>query len=234
MSSSFALGRAALMALALLPAAMADPVFSPGAGNYTLVGCYAEPDGARALSSIYLNPNQTVETCVNHTEGATFAALEYGDECWYGNTVHRGSQPKPLSECNFPCPGDSSEYCGASNRFLLYSIGGVVPPVDTNTPSQPATINGNWTSHGCMTEATDSRALSAASFASDSMTLESCATFCESYLYFGVEYSRECYCGNSFNNGSIAAPSADCSMVCSGNGLEFCGGGNRLSSYAKI
>jgi len=40
------------------------------------------------------------------------------------------------------------------------------------------------------------------------------------------------YCGNSFNTGSIAAKAADCSMTCSGNQWNFCGGGNRLSVYS--
>jgi hypothetical protein len=36
------------------------------------------------------------------------------------------------------------------------------------------------------------RALSADSYAADDMTLESCASFCSAYSYFGTEYGREC------------------------------------------
>ncbi|KAK2050271.1 galactose oxidase [Colletotrichum somersetense] len=95
---------------------------------------------------------------------------------------------------------------------------------------QPATV-GNWKWYGCQTEATNARALAAKTYASDDMTLESCSTFCAGFTYFGVEYSRECYCGNSFSTGSVPAPASDCSMVCMGNKLEYCGNGNRLSVY---
>ncbi|KAK1994677.1 WSC domain-containing protein [Colletotrichum falcatum] len=105
------------------------------------------------------------------------------------------------------------------------------PAAPTSTvPSQPPTV-GNWKWYGCQTEATNARALSSKTFAADDMTLESCAAFCDSFTYFGVEYSRECYCGNSFSAGSVPAPASDCSMKCAGNQLEFCGEGNRLSVY---
>ncbi|KAJ9138967.1 Copper radical oxidase [Coniochaeta hoffmannii] len=65
------------------------------------------------------------------------------------------------------------------------------------------------------------------------MTLESCQAFCAGYTYFGVEYARECYCGNTFAQGSVAAPAADCNFLCSGSKYEFCGAGNRLSVYTK-
>ena len=41
------------------------------------------------------------------------------------------------------------------------------------------------------------------------------------------------YCGNSFSQGSVAAPNSDCSMLCPGNVNEYCGAGNRLSVYFK-
>ena len=41
------------------------------------------------------------------------------------------------------------------------------------------------------------------------------------------------YCGNSFSQGSVAAPNSDCSMLCPGNVAEYCGAGNRLSVYFK-
>lgn len=67
------------------------------------------------------------------------------------------------------------------------------------------------------------------------MTLEMCAGSCAGFKYFGVEYGRECYCGDAFNAaaGSVAAPGGDgdCSFLCPGDQLEFCGAGWRMSSY---
>lgn len=80
------------------------------------------------------------------------------------------------------------------------------------------------------------------------MTLQSCASDCAAYTYFGTEYGRECkyntttepryltcsgYCGNSFGAGSAVAPLADCSFACGGNSAQKCGAGNRLSVYKK-
>jgi hypothetical protein len=81
-----------------------------------------------------------------------------------------------------------------------------------------------------MTEATGKRALDAKTFAADTMTLEACQTFCAGYNYFGVEYSRECYCGNTFNAGSVLA-NGQCTMLCMGNNFQYCGAGDRLSVY---
>jgi len=88
-----------------------------------------------------------------------------------------------------------------------------------------------WTYYGCQTEATNTRALNSKSTAYDTMTLESCASDCAGYTYFGTEYGRECYCGNSFSAGSVVAPASDCSFACAGNSKEICGAGNRLSVY---
>ena len=99
-------------------------------------------------------------------------------------------------------------------------------------PANKATV-GAYRYYGCQTEATTERALSGAAYAYDTMTLESCAANCTSFSYFGVEYGRECYCGNLFNSGSAAAPATDCSFPCGGDGKELCGAGNRLSVYVK-
>jgi hypothetical protein len=38
-------------------------------------------------------------------------------------------------------------------------------------------------------------------------------------------------CGNAIVNGGAPTPPGDCSMVCSGNSSEFCGGPDRLNLY---
>ncbi|KAI1093594.1 putative glyoxal oxidase [Rostrohypoxylon terebratum] len=102
------------------------------------------------------------------------------------------------------------------------------------SPLQPSTVGiYNW--YGCQTEATNVRALSLFTYADDGMTLDSCEAFCsdKATTYFGVEYARECYCGNQFGTGSVSAPASDCNMLCAGDQSEYCGAGNRLSVYIK-
>ena len=164
------------------------------------------------------------------------------------NSFENGGAPA-TSGCDMVCSGNSSEICGGPNRLNVYDYQMQVPiavPTTTTTsaagsttPSQPTgtsppgAISGIWTWYGCQTEATGIRALSSSTFAEDTMTLEACAAFCNGYVYFGAEYARECYCGNSFNTGSVPAPATDCNFPCAGNSSELCGAGNRLSVYSS-
>lgn len=102
----------------------------------------------------------------------------------------------------------------------------------TTSPSSTADPSG-YVYFGCQTEGTGVRALGSAASASDLMTVEMCQASCAAYAYFGVEYGRECYCGNSLAASSIAAPKTDCNVPCMGNTAQKCGGGNRLDVYVK-
>ena len=77
------------------------------------------------------------------------------------------------------------------------------------------------------------RALTADFKGDDDMTVEMCAEYCTPYQYFGVEYGRECYCGNDRAADSVAAPDADCSFACAGDTSETCGAGMRLNVYTN-
>jgi hypothetical protein len=119
----------------------------------------------------------------------------------------------------------------------VYNFNGTfTPPTTTSTatttaPPTSVPSSGAYTYFGCQTEGTFSRALAAKAFSSDTMTIEVCQAFCAGYTYFGTEYGRECYCGNTFSAGSIAAPANECSVLCAGDVTQYCGGGNRLSCY---
>ncbi|RCI15606.1 hypothetical protein L249_3621, partial [Ophiocordyceps polyrhachis-furcata BCC 54312] len=102
----------------------------------------------------------------------------------------------------------------------------------TACPGQPEAIGSNWLSYGCYTEATDGRALNDKTYADDNMTLAACAGFCTEYSFFGVEYSRECFCGDALDPTATKRPGSECSMTCMGSGgCEYCGAGRRLSVY---
>ncbi|RFU34935.1 hypothetical protein B7463_g1422, partial [Scytalidium lignicola] len=250
------------------------PVTKPTVGAYTYQGCYTEGDGVRALSgaSFYDYPNMTLEECAANCVGYTYWGVEYGGECYCGNTLAATSVPAAeQGDCNFVCPGDAFEFCGAGNRLDMYKLssGGSSSSSSSSTTTHTTTTTtrsttttttttikatttssvthsasptqtgpaikptiGSYTYYGCQTEGTGIRALSGATLATDSMTLEICEDFCQGYTYWGAEYGRECYCGNSWNTGSTAAPDSDCSFPCANNTLEYCGAGNRLSAYA--
>jgi hypothetical protein len=63
------------------------------------------------------------------------------------------------------------------------------------------------------------------------MTIELCLNACQaqSYTFAGLEYSDECYCGNTVP--PTLATDGRCNMVCDGNNEEICGGPNGLTVY---
>ena len=68
------------------------------------------------------------------------------------------------------------------------------------------------------------------------MTVEACEAACKAagYVLAGLEYSDQCWCGNSVMNGGAyvgADGTSGCDMACSGNAAEWCGGSNRLSVW---
>ncbi|KAF9516439.1 hypothetical protein BS47DRAFT_1441245, partial [Hydnum rufescens UP504] len=67
-------------------------------------------------------------------------------------------------------------------------------------------------------------------------TPQSCLNTCQGqgYIYGGVEYALECYCSNTMVISSSTGqpePPGDCSMPCSGDSTQTCGGGNRIMIY---
>jgi hypothetical protein len=63
----------------------------------------------------------------------------------------------------------------------------------------------------------------------DQMTIEVCQAACsgDGYEYFGLEFARECYCGQSLPT----VTSDQCNMACTGDSSEICGGPGALSIY---
>lgn len=97
------------------------------------------------------------------------------------------------------------------------------------------TVTKKWEYEGCGSDEYNSRTFTGKSTSSDTMTVETCVDFCSSngFTYAGLEYARECYCGNT-----IAADRApkdgvmgNCMTACAGDKGEYCGGTAALSIY---
>ncbi|TVY75584.1 WSC domain-containing protein [Lachnellula suecica] len=107
------------------------------------------------------------------------------------------------------------------------------PASSSTSTSGPASVLkiGDYSYIGCYTEPMNGRALSGKIYANDSMTVETCYSICAGFTWFGVEYKRECYCGNTLAGGSVLTSEVLCQLTCGGNPLEYCGGSSRLSMY---
>ncbi|KAJ3947377.1 uncharacterized protein N0V96_003768 [Colletotrichum fioriniae] len=185
-------------------------------GGYKLVSCWTEASGGRALSgAAFAYDGMTLDSCMANCTGFDYWGTEYGRECYCGNSLAASSSSAPLADCSMQCSGDSTQYCGAGNRIELYSTTATRTSSSTAAPTATlAHINtvGKYSLVGCQTEADGGRALSAAQTAADDMTLDKCASFCSDYTFFGTEYGRECYCGNSLAATSKTAPLSECNM----------------------
>jgi len=118
----------------------------------------------------------------------------------------------------------------AAKTMILWAL---LVLVHVRAQSIPDVLPTNWTSVGCFTDISTSRTLAATSLIQDPMTIEACIHFCQNagYIYAGVEYSRECYCDSTTQIPSQPVSLSDCSMPCSGNTNETCGGPDVLNVF---
>ncbi|KAI1410905.1 WSC domain-containing protein [Hypoxylon sp. FL1857] len=162
-------------------------------------------------------------------------------------------QDPPSSLCSTgqaSTPPESSTTSSASSTTIMdittttssslsTSSSAIVSSTSTSSTAPTETLHhrqdlGEYVLVGCQKESTvvGTRALSNAAFAYDSMTLETCMNNCTGYIYWGTEYGRECYCGDSLHPTSEDAPLTDCNMVCGGDPTEYCGDSNRIELYS--
>jgi WSC domain len=181
-------------------------------------------------------------------------------ECFCGNTLAAGSVAATDGRCNMVCAGNATEYCGGPNGISLYqyvpprsdvlfnnatfanssstSISSTIPTTSSTaspTPTGPSVLQtvGQYSHMDCYNEPTAGRALTGKLVASDDMTPQYCAGNCTSlgYIYMGLEYARECFCGNSLASTSTVNTAGKCNTVCAGNGNYYCGGSSALNVY---
>ncbi|WWD22596.1 hypothetical protein CI109_107089 [Kwoniella shandongensis] len=216
-------------ALSALSADLTSKVVNLPTGWSTAdTACVQEGTSGRALAlASTTSDSMTVPTCLNYCSGLGFAyaGVEYGRECYCGNSLVNGaSLSLPSTTCNMKCTGDTATTCGGANGLQLYYNPSLAV---TNT------VVNNFASEGCIIEVAG-RALTGASTAASDMTIESCTTFCAAggFKYAGVEYSTECFCGNSLVNGAaVDLVSTQCNMPCGGNSKAICGGPNAITLY---
>jgi hypothetical protein len=166
----------------------------------------------------------TLEKCAGICTAYKYFGTQWGEECFCDNALATGSAAAPIADCSYACAGNAAQKCGGSRRLSLYQN-----PTFSG-PSQ-SDIIGGYAFDGCVTDSVALRTLSGRLLRSDTMTLETCATFCAGSTYFGAEFGTECFCGNALAAGATTVATSDCSKVCAGDATQFCGNGDRLSLY---
>ena len=201
-----------------------------GNADYELMGCYAEPSGGRALQRLVSSDTLTAESCLGGVAaGANYIGLEYGRECWYDNTLSASAVAEAnFSNCSMRCAGNSLEYCGSSGHLTLYrrrvfSAPQYVPSV------------GSYRLQGCYCEPTNGARALGTFWGDNGMTVEACVARAAGAKYAGVEYGRECWYGNTLDAGAVLeSNNNNCSLLCPGSSLEYCGASTHLLIYKLV
>jgi hypothetical protein len=167
---------------------LVSPTPAP-AWNYQ--GCYNDSSTRAILNNLWSgNSNATVETCVNACagKGYTVAGLESGTDCWCSSDIRNGAAVVPDSQCMSICAGTNAELCGGSWTVAVYSPS--KPFVYTGPKVVPSV--GPYNSIGCWTDTGGARTLSGKTPGlGQGNTIETCASACTGFNFFGVEYGQE-------------------------------------------
>jgi hypothetical protein len=188
------------------------------------LGCFID-QGARTLPDNLLGADDmTAQNCAAHCADYSYFGVEYGRECWCGNSPPtKAAVAVAESECSSPCAGDDTQVCGAGGRINVW--GSPLPSPDTV---------GDFEYVGCFIDDNDNHLLRGRVHFDPAMTLEKCAGLCASYIYFGVEFGSQCYCGADLEDSAVEVPQAECAMRCGGEYGSVCGDANRLNLFTSI
>jgi hypothetical protein len=101
---------------------------TPSPTSWTEIGCYVEdptfplldqnmsPDGDASLTI-----PDCKDTCYRDTY--RFAGVQEGNQCWCGTYVI-GQWAKNQTDCNVPCTGDKTTYCGGKGLLKIFQEAG--------------------------------------------------------------------------------------------------------------
>lgn len=86
-----------------------------GADNY-----YNRAFTGASTSSSGMTNEQCVQFC--GSKGFSVAGSEYSNQCYCANSIPASAQPVPgvVGNCNMPCAGNASEFCGGSALMSIY------------------------------------------------------------------------------------------------------------------
>ncbi|CAM9620699.1 unnamed protein product [Ectocarpus sp. 6 AP-2014] len=181
------------------------------------LGCFSDPAERRIFVRDESSDDMTAEACAVQCADYAYYGTQYSHECWCGDNADYDANG--AGECELPCAGDSEETCGGHFAMSVYTHGVVtVDPVDSVDPAYL----------GCYYDPSDDR-IFMRDDSSDDMTAEVCSELCADYLYYGTQWSRECWCGDNAHYDEHGE--SECDMACTGDAYEICGGNNAMSVY---
>ncbi|KAK2058615.1 WSC-domain-containing protein [Colletotrichum caudatum] len=195
---------------------------------WTYRGCFTEAGSSRTLGGDrYSGDDMTQEKCIAYcnSKGYGMAGVEYGRECYCGYILDFASSMAPETDCSKPCAGNSDQVCGNGGRLNVFTNGDSGPTV--------LAASGDYLSRGCYSDQASARTLTTRMNLPGDLTVSECTTACaaQGFLYAGVEYGSECFCGTSIQNGGAPISASSCNMACAGDKTQYCGGPAAINIY---
>jgi len=110
-------------------------------GSYHYVGCYID-NSNHIIKGTGNNANNTIEGCVAScaSKQHTYAGIEYGGQCYCGDSALSSSLLVPDSDCSMKCNGDPTEFCGGSWRLQVYNTSSFAPIVSSSAKSSSTSV----------------------------------------------------------------------------------------------
>ncbi|EAA29543.1 hypothetical protein NCU05935 [Neurospora crassa OR74A] len=226
-------------------------------GDYAYQGCYTDspvPSEKSLTGKVMYDADMTLDECrvSCQEDGYPYFGTEYGSQCFCGTKLYDGDNDSdnegdyparaflvPNRECSMRCGGDATNAttCGDANRLSVYWNGIVSGARNLALEDFVAADLPGWNYQGCMRDDVVQRTLTGPTLRNNDMTVETCVAFCNQggFVYAGLEFMSECYCGNALNGGDDIEEVDDsqCEQLCAGSETEYCGGPNKLSLYQR-
>ncbi|VVC39997.1 Hypothetical protein CINCED_3A002549 [Cinara cedri] len=202
--------------------------------SHQFLGCFLEDN------LLSLGPENRILTQISPQSCSQFCSEKKyvffnlkNDNCYCSKNYISKLMRQFDHECTIKCAGDQSASCGGSPNLVSSYI------TDSSKSS-------NFIGHGgypipiylgCYSETPgddENRLLKGPAQPYNNNTPERCSEICfkMGYLYFGVTYGSECWCGNQKPSKLSKVEDTNCNSVCSGDSSQFCGGGWKIGIYS--
>ncbi|CAB1115398.1 unnamed protein product [Ectocarpus sp. CCAP 1310/34] len=189
------------------------------------LGCYIDDNdkfSSRILQLAYtasdsMTPMMCEDFC--RSSGADIFGVEFGHQCFCGDSRDTDLARYGTTVCDHPCAGDDSVTCGGHLAVDAFFMGG--------GPKVP--INSDYL--GCQADKQGDRALGEGFlWCSGRMTI--CEQFCRrrKAAVYGLQYGHECWCGDDMDHDQHGA--GMCNYRCSGDSHTTCGGYDSQNVYS--
>ncbi|KAF1969272.1 heme peroxidase [Bimuria novae-zelandiae CBS 107.79] len=204
--------------------ASGDFITSSAGGNFTSSSISASASSVITPTPSTLSDSMTSSTSAPESVSSSESTPSSSSEL----------TPSSVSSSSISAPASASSTESTSSSISSSSSNPEPPSSTASTSTTPSpTGSADYAFEGCYYDPVNPRALTGKNDYNDEMTIDLCATSCSQFHYFGVEYGRECYCGNELNSLSTSQSLTDCAMPCGGSSTRICGGPQRISLYTN-